>query len=199
MEQLFSNGNNLLPFDGEVLYYPGIFPGQESDLIFRQLAEQINWKQEAIKIFGKEVLQPRLTAWYGDPGKAYSYSGITMQPLPWTAVLMLLKQKAESIAGVHFNSALLNLYRNGQDSMGWHSDNEKELGMNAVIASFSFGATRIFKLKHRQDKKQVLSIGLGHGSLLLMRGATQHFWLHSLPKTVADIGPRINITFRVIC
>lgn len=198
MKQLFNTNENLLPFDGEVRYYPAIFSRQDSNSIFRQLEEQISWKQEAIKIFGKEVLQPRLTAWYGETGKTYRYSGITMQPLPWTETLLLLKQKVEVVTGVHFNSALLNLYRDGQDSMGWHSDDEQELGNNPVIASLSFGAVRTFKLKHRQDKKQVLSIGLEQGSLLLMQGTTQHFWLHALPKTSADKGPRINITFRVI-
>lgn len=196
MTTLFDS--NLLPYDGDVRYFPALFTLQESDTVFHQLMENINWKQEAIKLFGKAVLQPRLTAWYGDAGKSYSYSGITMQPLPWSTLLLQLKQKAEAIASQGFNSALLNLYRNGQDSMGWHRDNEKELGKDPVIASLSFGATRVFKLRHVQDKKHVLSIALEPGSLLLMQGATQHHWLHQLPKTALITGPRINLTFRRI-
>lgn len=196
MTTLFDS--NLLPFDGDVRYFPALFTTQESDTLFHQLMEDIDWKQEPIKLFGKAVMQPRLTAWYGDADKSYGYSGITMQPMPWTTLLLQLKQKAEAIAGQGFNSALLNLYRNGQDSMGWHRDNEKELGRDPVIASLSFGATRLFKLRHVQDKKQVLSIALEPGSLLLMQGATQHHWLHQLPKTTLVTSPRINITFRCI-
>lgn len=189
---------NLLPFDGDVRYYPALFAAEASEALLQQLLQEVPWKQEAIKIFGKEVMQPRRTAWYGDRGKAYSYSGITMLPLAWTDTLLYLKQKAESLCGHSFNSALLNLYRNGQDSMGWHRDNEKELGPDPVIASLSFGATRVFKLKHARQKKEICSITLEAGSLLLMQGATQHHWLHSLPKTLAPKGPRINITFRSI-
>lgn len=143
-------------------------------------------------------MQPRLTAWYGDAGKDYSYSGITMQPLAWTDTLMAIKQSADKVAGVSFNSALLNLYRDGKDSMGWHRDNEKELGTNPVIASVSFGAPRRFLLRHYTDKKLVREIVLTHGSLLLMRGETQHYWEHSIPKTAKPAGSRINITFRIV-
>ncbi len=198
MTTLFEPSANLLPFDGDVRYYPGLFSASESDGLFRRLEQDINWKQEPIKLFGKEVMQPRLTAWYGDAGKSYRYSGITMQPQAWNDTLLLLKERAETLAGRSFNSALLNLYRDGLDSMGWHRDNEKELGPEPVIASLSFGATRIFKLKHMHDKKAVLPIRLEAGSLLLMQGETQQAWLHALPKTTAVKGPRINITFRMI-
>lgn len=190
--------DNILPFNGEALFYPQAFTTLESDSLMQSLVDNIQWKHEAILMFGKQVMQPRLTAWYGDSGKSYHYSGITMQPRPWTVDLLRIKQVAENIAGVAFNSALLNYYRNGQDSMGWHRDNERELGRNPVIASVSFGATRKFQLRYYSDKSITRSIQLSHGSLLLMRGETQHYWEHQLPKLKADAGARINITFRVI-
>lgn len=198
-QSLFGNSsNNILPFNGEALFYPQTFTAAESDTLMHSLVTNIAWKHEAILMFGKQVMQPRLTAWYGDSGKRYSYSGITMQPLQWTGELLRIKQTVENIAGIQFNSALLNYYRNGQDSMGWHRDDEKELGTNPVIASVSIGASRKFKLRYYSDKSITRSIQLTHGSLLLMRGETQHYWEHQLPKTSAEIGARINITFRVI-
>jgi alkylated DNA repair dioxygenase AlkB len=159
---------------------------------------EIQWKQEPIKIFGKEVMQPRLTAWYGDIDKPYSYSGITMQPYAWSGSLKTIKQKIEAVAGVTFTSALLNLYRNGNDSMGWHRDNEKELGDQPVIGSVSFGATRTFQFRDYKTKKDLKSIELSHGSFLTMRGETNHYWEHSVPKTKLVLKERINITFRMI-
>ncbi|PSK92507.1 alpha-ketoglutarate-dependent dioxygenase AlkB family protein [Taibaiella chishuiensis] len=196
MTNLFTDTGNLLPYDGDVRYFPAVFSPEASEKLLQQLIAATPWRHEAIRIFGREVLQPRLTAWYGDAGKAYSYSGITMQPLPWTDTLAELKQKAEALAGQGFNSALLNLYRDGQDSMGWHRDNEPELGPNPVITSLSFGAVRSFKLKHHRDKKKVYTIDLEPGSILLMQGLTQHHWLHALPKTALPKTARINITFR---
>ncbi len=190
-------GSNLLPYNGEVYFFPGFF-AEEADSYFMRLQEEIAWKQEPIKIFGRELMQPRLTAWYGNAGKSYSYSGITMQPLAWTETLMAIKQSVDKITGVSFNSALLNLYRDGKDSMGWHRDNEKELGTDPVIASVSFGAPRRFLLRHHNNKKLVQEMVLTHGSLLLMRGETQHYWEHSIPKIAAPTKIRINITFRVI-
>ncbi|HVX49172.1 MAG TPA: alpha-ketoglutarate-dependent dioxygenase AlkB [Chitinophagaceae bacterium] len=195
---LFSSNANLLPFKGEALFLPGAFTTAESDNYFTQLLNETGWKHEAIKMFGKQVMQPRLTAWYGDAGKSYSYSGITMQPQAWTLVLLQIKQRAEALSGACFNSALLNYYRNGNDSMGWHRDDEKELGINPVIASVSFGAARKFQFRNYADKSVVRNIQLTHGSLLLMRGQTQHYWQHQLPKTSTATGPRVNITFRVI-
>ncbi len=188
----------LLPFNGEVVYNEHFFTPAESDAYFTHLVDDIAWKQEPIKMFGKSVLQPRLTAWYGNNGKSYSYSGITMQPRPFTDALLQIKQRIEPLAGVVFTSALLNYYRNGQDSMGWHRDNEKELGRNPVIGSVSFGAARRFQLRNYADKGLVKTISLTHGSFLLMRGETQHYWEHRIPKTSQPTGPRINITFRVI-
>lgn len=189
---------NLLPKDGITRFFPGFFKEQESDHYFDILSKEISWKQEPVIIFGKQIMQPRLTAWYGDEGKSYRYSGITMQPRRWTNTLLEIKERIETIAAVSFNSALLNQYRDGKDSMGWHRDNEKELGTNPVIGSVSFGAGRKFMLKHYQDRSLTRSVELLHGSFLLMYGKTQHCWMHSIPKTTKPLGPRINITFRVI-
>jgi alkylated DNA repair dioxygenase AlkB len=197
-EPLFYGSENLLPANGDVRFYPGFFAKPVADRYFGDLQSAVAWRQEPVKIFGREVLQPRLTAWYGDAGKSYSYSGITMQPHPWTETLLAIKHKADEAANVTFNSALLNLYRDGNDSMGWHRDNEKELGANPVIASVSFGAARRFLLRSYSDKTTACEIMLTHGSLLLMRGETQHYWEHSIPKTARQTGSRINITFRII-
>jgi len=187
----------LLP-DAEVLFYPAFFELAESDALFEELTHDIAWKQETIKIMGSDVLTPRLTAWYGDEGKSYIWSGITQHPHPWTPALLRMKERVEAAAAVRFNSVLLNLYRDGRDSVGWHSDDEPELGENPVIASVSLGATRVFQFKHKHNPDLRHQIELTHGSLLLMRGATQHFWKHQIPKTAKPTGPRINLTFRVI-
>jgi alkylated DNA repair dioxygenase AlkB len=158
----------------------------------------VQWKQEPILIFGKPVMQPRLTAWYGEPDKSYRYSGITMHPQPWTPTLLAIKEKVEEVAGLPFTSALLNLYRDGMDSMGWHRDNEKELGENPVIGSVSLGAVRTFQFRHAADKALKSSIQLNHGSFLLMQGETQHHWHHRIPKQPRISAPRINLTFRTL-
>jgi alkylated DNA repair dioxygenase AlkB len=189
---------NILPKDGDVYFFPQLFPVEESDVYFNALQQEIAWRQEPITIYGCTVMQPRLTAWYGDPDKVYSYSGITMQPHAWTATLLKIKQRIETVSPVIFNSALLNLYRDQHDSMGWHRDNEKELGINPVIGSVSFGATRIFQFRYYTDKRLKQSLELTHGSFLLMQGKTQHAWEHSLPKRAGIMGTRINITFRVV-
>src|SRR6185295_9220007 len=150
------------------------------------------------KILGKAVMQPRLTAWYGEADKPYTYSGITMQPYAWTNSLLSIKEKIEHIAGTRFTSALLNLYRTGSDSMGWHRDNERELGTNHIIGSVSFGATRNFQFRKYTDKSNKINLELSHGSFLLMRGSTNHHWEHRVPKTSEPINERINITFRII-
>lgn len=197
---LFSENTdtNLLPYNGEVFFFPQFFSKKDSDSLLQHLLANISWKQEPIKIFGKQVMQPRLTAWYGDASKAYSYSGITMRPLAWTNSLEQIKTAIETKTNLVFNSALLNLYRDGKDSMGWHRDNEKELGPNPTIASVSFGGSRVFKLRDYNNKSPVIPIELTHGSLLLMKGATQHHWEHQVAKTSKPVAPRINITFREI-
>ena len=189
---------NILPHHGDAVLYTGFFSVEESDHYFNSLLNEINWKQEPIKIFGKEVMQPRLTAWYGETGKAYTYSGITMQPHAWTKSLQAIKQKIEQVAVVTFTSALLNLYRNGNDSMGWHRDNEKELGNAPVIGSVSFGATRTFQFRNYKTKSDIKSLEPTHGSFLLMRCEKNHYWEHRVPKTNQPVTERINITFRVI-
>lgn len=178
-------------------------PVPEAEVLLALLTEVVPWQQQPIRLFGREVLQPRLTAWYGDAGAAYSYSGLHLEPLPWLPALSELRQRVEQVAGCQFNSVLLNLYRSGQDSMGYHADDEPELGPEPVIASVTLGATRTFRLKPRpaafpgaSPLPVPLSIPLTSGSLLVMRGPTQRNWLHALPKTARPVGPRLNLTFR---
>jgi alkylated DNA repair dioxygenase AlkB len=178
-------------------FFPAFFSAKESDDVFNNLKNDITWKQESMKMYGREINFPRLTAWYGDNDKPYSFSGITLKPNPWNAALQKIKEKIEPEAGVIFNSVLLNRYRNGNDSISWHTDAEKELGRNPVIASVNFGATRIFQLRHINTKEKI-EIELTHGSLLIMKGELQHFWQHQVPKTSKVVGERINLTFRVI-
>lgn len=184
--------------DAEIIYFPAFFNKEEADKIYFELLEQTPWQQDKITVYGKTHLQPRLTALYGNEGKPYSYSNIKMLPHHWTFLLQKIKFHIESISNVSFTTVLLNYYRNGSDSNGWHADDEKELGTNPIIASVSFGANRTFQLKHHLNKNLKKSIVLEHGSLLIMKGTTQHFWKHQIPKTAKLIGPRINLTFRVI-
>jgi len=189
---------NLLPEEGEAYYFPQLFDKKLSESYFETLKNNVPWKQEPIKIFGKAVLQPRLTAFYGDPAVPYRYSGIEMKALPFTAVLLEIKSAAEKHAGVTFTHVLLNYYRDGNDSMGWHRDNEKSLGLNPVIGSVSFGAARKFQFRKYKENKTKVELELEGGSFLLMKGLTQHFWEHQVPKTSLSIGERINLTFRVL-
>mgnify|MGYP000462174165 CR=1 FL=1 len=185
--------------DGELLFYPQLFDPAESDRFFTQLRSEINWQQQAMKMYGKAVNLPRLTAWYGDGGKNYTFSGISLQPNPWIPDLLTIERRIEDLAHTAFNSVLLNLYRSGQDGIGWHADNEPELGSNPIIASVSFGDTRRFQLRHRSDSQvKKVEIPLTHGSLLVMLGTTQHYWQHQIPKTAKQISERINLTFRSI-
>lgn len=186
---------NILPFGGEAVLYDNFYNKEESDHIYNHLLTHTQWNQEPIKMFGKMVMQPRLTACYGD--KSVAYSGITMAVHPWTDLLLEIKTKVEQTAKASFNSVLLNYYRDGNDSMGWHRDNERELGMQPMIASVSFGATRKFQMRTYADKSGIISVNLPHGSLLLMQGESQHIWEHSLPKTKQAAG-RINLTYRSI-
>ena len=184
--------------DADVVFFPSMFSTRESDVRFESLLLQIAWRQETVSMFGKPINVPRLTAWYGDEGKSYTYSGISQTPSPWTNELLEIKQRIEPIANTTFNSVLLNRYRTGSDSVSWHSDDEPELGVNPVIASVSFGQARRFHLKHKTDPKLRQAIELTHGSLLLMKGATQHNWLHQISKSKKSMGERLNLTFRVI-
>lgn len=184
--------------DADIILYPSLLNEPERDHLLTELTQTINWRQDSITIYGRSLPQPRLTAWYGDPGKSYTYSGITMQPAIWTPTLLELKAKVDVLAGIVFNSVLLNLYRNGNDSMGWHSDDEPELGANPVIGSLSLGGTRRFMLRHRFQRGLKHELELKSGSFLLMQGTTQHYWQHQVPKTRRPVLPRINLTFRVI-
>ncbi|MBC7383962.1 MAG: alpha-ketoglutarate-dependent dioxygenase AlkB [Bacteroidia bacterium] len=189
---------NLLPRDGEVILYADFVNQIVADQWFNLLLKEIEWQQQEIMLFGKKIKQPRLSAWYGDEKTAYTYSGLTLEPIPFFSGLTDIKNKIEQVVGTNFNSVLLNLYRCGNDSMGWHSDNEKELGLNPIIASLSLGSTRNFNFRHRNIKGLHVKSKLTHGSLLLMQDKTQHYWQHSLPKTKATTTPRINLTFRRI-
>jgi alkylated DNA repair dioxygenase AlkB len=184
--------------DAEIIYFPNFFNKKEADTIFAQLTTDIPWQQDEIMVYGKIHQQPRLTALFGNEGKPYSYSNIKMQPQPWNPLLQKIKSAVEIVSDTNFTTVLLNLYRDGKDSNGWHADNEKELGINPIIASVSFGTERIFQLKHNTISNLKQNIVLEHGSLLLMKGTTQHFWKHQIPKTSKTIGSRINLTFRVI-
>ncbi|CAH1567377.1 Alkylated DNA repair protein [Vibrio jasicida] len=180
---------------GRIYYDPNFLSNLEADRYFSNLRSTLPWQQERITMFGRSVLQPRLQAWHGDV--AYTYSGLTMSPHPWTPDLNELKARCEAIAKVQFNSVLANLYRHGQDSMGWHQDNEPELGGNPVIASVNLGETRRFLLRNLHCKTQ-LEYELSHGALLIMAGELQHHWKHAVPKTAKPKGERINLTFRHI-
>lgn len=184
--------------DAEIVYYPNFFDQTDANAIFEELKTTTNWQQDEITVFGKKHLQPRLTALFGNNGKSYSYSNIKMNPTPWTVLLEKIKLKIQSVVQTNFSTVLLNLYRSGQDSNGWHADDEKELGQNPVIASVSFGAPRFFYLQHKTNKSLKQKILLEHGSLLVMSGTTQHFWKHQIPKTTKQLDQRINLTFRLI-
>ncbi|MGA1545435.1 MAG: alpha-ketoglutarate-dependent dioxygenase AlkB family protein [Flavobacteriaceae bacterium] len=183
---------------GRLRYFESFFQESEAKEVFNSLLEQTPWKQDPITVFGKTYQQPRLTALYATNTKPYSYSGITMNPLPMTPLLETLRDKIHQVSSNTFTTVLLNLYRDGKDSNGWHADDEKELGKNPVIASLSFGAERYFHLKHRKDKNLRLKIPLKSGSLLMMEEETQTNWLHQIAKTTRPVGPRINLTFRKI-
>ncbi len=188
---------NLVACDGEVYYLQGFYQQRQADSLLRLLREGLPWQTETITIYGKPVLVPRLMCWFGDVEAVYRYSGVDHIPLPWLPELLTIKQAVEQACHSEFNSVLANLYRNGRDSMGCHADNEKELGLNPVIASLNLGATRLFKLKHHQSGEK-LDLHLQHGDLLIMAGALQHHWRHSVPKTAKPVGERINLTFRKI-
>jgi alkylated DNA repair dioxygenase AlkB len=188
---------NLLPNDGTVYYYGKILNSKCASRIFDLLMKNILWKNDEVIIFGKRIITKRKAAWYGDSDYLYTYSNSTKQALPWTEELSWLRQIIKELIGTKFNSCLLNLYHNGNEGMGWHSDDEKSLGKNNTIASLSLGAERKFLFKHKQTK-QIVSLLLEHGSLLVMKGATQSNWLHSLPKSKDVIDSRINLTFRTI-
>jgi len=187
-----------LPLDGaDIHYWPHAFARERADALFDALRREIPWEPHRLKLFGREVAAPRLSCWIGDPEATYTYSRTRFVPHAWTPTLASLRDDLAARFGLRFNSVLANLYRDGSDSMGWHSDDEPELGAEPVIASLSFGAERRFRLRSRKTKAAALAIDLAHGSLLVMRGATQRLYQHDLPK-VAIAGARVNLTFRRI-
>jgi alkylated DNA repair dioxygenase AlkB len=191
--------NNLLHKDGKVNYYPNVLTHDDANRYFDLLLEKIVWENDEIIIMGKHIVTKRKVAWYGDSDYLYTYSNTTKQALAWTSELLELKEIVEKLTETKFNSCLLNLYHGGNEGMGWHSDDEESIQPNSTIASLSLGAERKFSFKHKQTKQTISSV-LEHGSLLIMKDATQAYWLHSLPKSKTISGPRINLTFRtMIC
>ena len=187
----------ILP-DAHLEYYPNCFSRTEANDLFKILKSETTWREDDIKVFGKVYKQPRLTALYGESNTPYSYSNITMYPEPFSTTILNIKDKIEDLSFHKFNTVLLNLYRNGNDSNGWHADNEKELGKHPIIASVTFGEERPFHFKHRTLKEERHQLILKHGSLLVMKGTMQDYWLHQIAKTKKTIGERINLTFRTI-
>jgi alkylated DNA repair dioxygenase AlkB len=184
--------------EAELLLYPAFFSAAAADRLLQQLRETTRWRQETIRLHGRAIAVPRLTAWYGDEGTRYTYSGIENVPLPWTAPLLEVKRAVQPPSGVVFNGVLLNRYRTGQDSVSWHGDDEPAFGAEPVIASVSFGGTRVFELKHRTRTELRASVELTHGSLLILRGGTQANWLHRVPKIATPVAERLNLTFRQV-
>lgn len=194
---MFDNETHVVKMpDADVRYTPEYYSGEKANTLFQRLHDETSWRQEVIKVYGKSYPTPRLSCWMGDASLDYRYSSMTMTPVPWTELLLKIKAELEVRSGETFNSVLLNFYRDGQDSNGWHSDDEVELGSEPVIASISLGAARDFHMRHKQTKQKV-ALTLDNGSLLMMRGATQRCWQHHVPKR-ANAEGRINLTFRTI-
>lgn len=187
----------LSQLDGELTLIESFIAATEAQQFFTTLRHELPWHDEHIRMFGKEVRVPRRVCWCGEPGAVYSYSGVRHDPLPWTTALLDLKQRVEAATQQHFNSVLGNLYRDENDSMGWHADKEKELGPQPYIASLSFGAAREFRVQHNRSK-QTINVKLSTGSLLTMSGVFQKHWRHCVPKQRDATLPRINLTFRYI-
>jgi len=194
---LFDSGLRVLDRDGTADYFSHVLDPATCDALFSSLAHSLDWQCDHIYMFGKLITTKRKVAWIGDPGCSYTYSGVQKNPQPWTSELVLIKQKIESISQYRFNSCLLNLYHDGSEGMGWHSDDEPELVQTAPIASVSLGGERKFSFKHKDDK-ETTSLVLGNGSVLIMHAPTQQHWQHSLTKTKQSVSPRINLTFRSI-
>ncbi len=201
IKDLFSDKDTCHTIDlagADIRLFPYYFDTDEADYYLKELLTQVEWSEQVIKLYGKEHKVPRLSAWYADDNKSYEYSGLRTVGLPWLTILKDIKNKLQDVCDTPFNSVLVNRYRNGSDSVGWHADDEPELGCNPVIASLSFGEERTFHLKHKYDKSLKTSIVLPHGSLLLMQGATQSHWLHQIAKSKRDMDERINLTFRLV-
>lgn len=191
-------GINVLPFDGEAVYYEDFLVDTEAMFYFEHLLQEFIYRQVKIHMYDKEVYMPKLTALCGDAAEDFDVSDESLSIQPWSKNLLKLKEKTESITGVTFTHALLNLYRDGNDGVSWHRDKERHWGTDPVIASLSLGAARLFQLRYSENRQIVKSIELKPGSLLIMKGASQRCWEHRIPKTTKRVGPRLNITFRVL-
>lgn len=194
---LFPISGELLPGDGSAVLFPDFLCESDADNYFSGLHNNTPWEQNFIRLFGKEVSEPRLSTWHAEADLPYTYSGVPRTPHPWKEPLSSLRTACEAHTGQSFNGALLNLYRTGLDAMGWHSDDEAVNGPNPVIASISLGAERRFDFRHKQSREMISAV-LPHGSLLVMSGACQTFWLHRIAKTTRQTEPRINVTFRTL-
>jgi alkylated DNA repair dioxygenase AlkB len=194
---LFAAQSNCLPCDGRLYWLKQFYDQAQADDYFQRLYHGLQWQEEQLFLFGRWLTVPRLMAWYGDADAYYRYSGVDHQPLPWTQDLLCLRADVQKCCAHPFNSVLANLYRDGRDSMGCHSDDEKALGDNPLIASISFGETRLLRFRHNKTG-QKCDFELAHGDLLVMAGSVQHYWRHELPKTRQSKQPRINLTFRRI-
>ena len=182
----------------ELLFWPQFYSQLGAEQWYAKLIEKVQWKEKIIQMYGRDVLVPRLSSWYADKEKNYTYSGALHTPLNWISELLVLKQDVEKRTQASFNSVLCNLYRNNQDSVAWHSDDEPELGNQPIIASLSFGETRVFQFRRKDDHKKKFALELPSGSCLLMRGDTQKLWQHQIAKTTQSLKPRINLTFRLV-
>jgi len=188
---------NLLPADGSVHYYPKVFDEIHSVRLMTLLQDSLKWEPDQLVMYGKKITTQRKVAWVANPKCSYTYSGVLKSPQAWTSELLLIKERLEAIAQCEFNSCLLNLYHDGDDGMGWHSDDEIELDEKTPIVSFSFGASRKFALRHKLEDIKA-SLFLDNGSALIMYPPTQTYWKHALLKTKLPVTPRINLTFRAI-
>lgn len=193
---LFPPVGDILPYDGSAIFYPDFLTLQEADRALIELVSTTPWEEQSLVLFGRRVLEPRLSAWVSD-GVSYTYSRSTRLSTPWTPILATLKRRCEDIAGTRFNGVLANLYRDGRDHMGWHADDEPANGPEPIIASLSFGVTRRFDFKHN-DSKETVSLHLTHGSLLVMSGLSQQKWKHRIAKTTTVNSQRVNLTFRSV-
>lgn len=194
-----SRARRLELCDADLRLHSRFLAADDSRSAFGELMESVPWRHDEVTVFGKRHPVPRLQQWYGDPGTGYRYSGVVLEPLPWTPRIAALRDRASAAAGARFNSVLLNLYRDGADKVGWHADDEPELGQHPTIAAISLGATRRFRLRHRhREDLDAVSIDLKDGSLLVMAGATQACWHHAVTPTKRAVGPRISLTFRVV-
>jgi alkylated DNA repair dioxygenase AlkB len=201
MEQLnlFGKTEPKLNLPPDLLdYRPGVFDDSESFFLLHQFINEMPWVQKSVLMYGKEVITPRLTAWFGDPEVDYSISGSNTNPLPWTNQLLMIKNRIEPLAGYKFNSVLLNYYRDCNDSVSWHSDNDGVPGKNKIVGSVSFGQERVFDCRLKANHAVKYAVTLQNGSYLLMRGNFQDEWQHRIAKSTMPMQPRVNLTFRIL-